>query len=66
MNRLSSYITGMRLTRQQLADARVKLDKGLDKLAMRSLIDAFDSFVRATSCAVSIREKKKPKVGVRS
>lgn len=61
MNRLSSYITGMQLTRQLLKDARIKSDEGKERLAVRSLIDAFDAFVAATSCAVSIREGKKPK-----
>lgn len=65
MNRLSEYITGMTLTRQLLMDARVKSDDGKDRLAMRSLIAAFDAFVKATNNAVSIREKAKPKSGVR-
>lgn len=61
MNRLSSYITSMTLTRQLLKEAKIKLSDGHDRHAVKYLIDAFDAFVAATSCAVSIREKKKPK-----
>ncbi len=61
MNRLSEYITGMTLTRQHLADAKAKVEKDLLKLALLALINAFSAFVSATTCAISIREKKKPK-----
>lgn len=61
MNRLSEYIGGMTLTRLHLREAKVKMDKGLDRGALIQLISAFDAFVAATSCAISIREKKKPK-----
>lgn len=61
MNRLSEYITGMTLTRQHLKEARARLDNKNQVGALASLISAFEAFVPATSCAVSIREKKKPK-----
>ena len=62
MNRLSEYISGMKLTRQLLAEARIRTNEGKELAAIRYLIDAFDNFVRATSCVVSINSKKKPKV----
>lgn len=69
MNRLSEYITGMTLTRQHLNEAKISManrDANNHTRALNHLIHAFDAFVSATSCAVSIREKKKPKKGVRS
>jgi|GEM_PF-6590925 len=61
MNRLSEYITGMTLTRQLLKEAKIRVIEGQEQKAVRYLIDAFDAFVAATNCAVSIREKRKPK-----
>ena len=61
MNRLSEYITAMTLTRQLLREAKIRINEGQEQKAMRYLIDAFDAFVAATNCAVSIHEKKKPK-----
>jgi hypothetical protein len=69
MNRLSQYITGMKLTRQLLREARLSHRRnqftGTVPLkdisrSLRYLIDAFDAYVAATNCAISIREKKKP------
>lgn len=68
MNRLSEYITGMTLTRQLLKEAKFSMlarDANKHTRALSQLIEAFDSFVRATSCAVSIREGKKPKRRIR-
>lgn len=68
MNRLSEYIRGMKDTRELLKEARIKLDEGKDRLALRHTIDALDSFIRTTSCVVSIRDKvkvRKPKYGVK-
>lgn len=65
MNRLSEYITGMTLTRQLLKEAQFSMKTNSPTKhtrALEYLILAFDAFVKATSCAVSIREKKKPKV----
>lgn len=67
MNRLSEYITGMTLTRQLLNEARIRLNKPVmtekdNHQALRFLVEAMDSLVKATNNAVSIREKKKPKV----
>lgn len=59
MNRLSEYISGMSLTRKLLKEARIKMDEKKQELALRHTIDAFDAFVKATSNAVSIREKVK-------
>lgn len=70
MNRLSEYITGMTLTRQLLKEAKIRVDERSGspeqktlrhQIALHYLIGAFDSFVSATNCAISIREKKKPK-----
>lgn len=64
MNRLSEYITGMTLTRQLLKEARFQMQtKNADKhtRALAYLIDSFDAFVKATSCAVSFRTGSKPK-----
>lgn len=61
MNRLSEYITGMTLTRQLLKEAKIRINEGQEQKSLRYLIDAFDAFVSATNCAVSIREKKKPR-----
>lgn len=65
MNRLSEYITGMTLTRQLIREAKIFIGKDMPKSsegrALWHLIYAFDAFVAATNCAISIREKKKPK-----
>lgn len=63
MNRLSHYITGMTLTRQHLRESRARMLNKNQPGAILSLLDAFEAFVAATSCAVSIREGKKPKGG---
>lgn len=64
MNRLSEYITGMTLTRQHLNEAKILMKSPENPhrhtRALAHLIGAFDAFVSATTCAVSIREKKKP------
>jgi len=64
MNRLSEYIGGMKSTRRLLQEARISMaSNGPDRhtKALAYLIEAFDSFVRATNCVVSIRDGKKPR-----
>ena len=61
MNRLSEYITGMKLTRQLLNEAKIRATEGKDHQAVSYLIQAFDAYVSAQNCVVSIRSGTKPK-----
>ena len=61
MNRLSEYITGMKLTRQLLGEAKIRQTEGKDGKALAYLIQAFDAYVSAQNCIVSIRSGRKPK-----
>ena len=63
VNRLSEYIKGMTMTRELLKEAKIRHMDGQDSRAMLYMIQAFDAFVSATSCAVAIREGKRPKAG---
>lgn len=65
MNRLSEYIKNSTAARDSLKEARIKHHDGNDRLALYHLMDALDSFMRATNCAVSIREKVKPRASSR-
>ncbi len=64
MNRLTEYIKNSKAARDSLKEARIQINYGhATNLAILNLIDAVDSLMRATNCAVSIRENKKPKGG---
>ena len=60
MSRLSQYITGMSLTRMHLKEAKLSI-KSDPQRSLANTIAAFEAFIAATNCAVSIREGKKPK-----
>jgi hypothetical protein len=74
VNRLSEYITGMKMTRQLLLEAKINASHayahGGDMLSLirsvNNLIGAFDAFVAATTCVVSIKDGKRPKTKRRS
>lgn len=61
MNRLSEYITGMKLTRQLLTEARIRANEGKEMAAIRYLIDAFDAYVKSMNCVISIKDGKRPR-----
>lgn len=59
MNRVSEFIKNSTAANDSLKEARIQSAAGRHDLAIRHLIDALDSHMRATRNAVSIREKVK-------